>query len=363
MKILMISRDRSVFNSGSDTNQRMFEYGRLADKLHILVLSRPFQSLKIGKEIKGFDLVTAQDPFETGLIGWLIAKILKARLQLQIHTDFMSPYFKKESLLNRTRVLIAKFLIPRADCIRVVSRRIKTSLDFAKAPSENRLSLSRPRLRFSGGTFAPPITILPIFVDVEKIKSAPIKTNLRVEYPQFDFIILMASRLAKVKNIGLAIAAMREVVKEYPKTGLIIVGDGPEREALKSSAVSRRLSANIIFEPWTDDLPSYYKTADLFLLTSNYEGYGRTVAEAMAAGCLVVMTDVGVSGELVRDRYSGIVVPAGDKKKLAEAILEMARDRALRNNLALSAENIIAGLPKKREYLREYKKSWEKCRY
>ena len=344
MKILMISRDRSVFNSGSDANQRMFEYGRLADKLHILVLSRPFQSLKIGKEIKGFDLVTAQDPFETGLIGWLIAKILKARLQLQIHTDFMSPYFKKESLLNRTRVLIAKFLIPRADCIRVVSNRI----------------LSRLNLH---GEVQPRAVVLPIFVDVEKIKSAPIKTDLRVEYPQFDFIILMASRLAKVKNIGLAIAAMREVVKEYPKAGLIIVGDGPEREALKSSVASRRLSANIIFEPWTDDLPSYYKTADLFLLTSNYEGYGRTVAEAMAAGCPVVMTDVGVSGELVRDRYSGIVVPAGDKKKLAEAILEMARDRALRNNLALSAENIIAGFPKKREYLREYKKSWEKCRY
>jgi len=44
---------------------------------------------------------------------------------LQIHTDIMSPYFARESVLNRARVQIAKFLIPRADAIRVVSPRIK----------------------------------------------------------------------------------------------------------------------------------------------------------------------------------------------------------------------------------------------
>ena len=61
---------------------------------------------------------------------------------------------------------------------------------------------------------------------------------------------------------------------------LLIVGDGSELTKLK--AISHKLKANVIFSPWADDLPSYYKTADLFLLTSNYEGYGRTVVEATA---------------------------------------------------------------------------------
>ena len=131
----------------------------------------------------------------------------------------------------------------------------------------------------------------------------------------------MASRLTKEKNIGMAIEAMKEVVKERPKTGLIIVGDGPEREALELKTTNYKLKTNIIFENWTDDLASYYKTADLFLLTSNYEGYGRTIIEAMAANCPIVMTDVGLAGEVVKNYYNGIIVPAGDKKEMKEAIL------------------------------------------
>ncbi len=135
----------------------------------------------------------------------------------------------------------------------------------------------------------------------------------------------MASRLTKEKNIGMAIKAMKGVIKQYPETGLIIVGDGPEKNKLK--AESRKLKANVVFENWTDDLASFYKTADLFLLTSNYEGYGRTVIEAMVANCPVVMTDVGIAGEIIKDGYSGLVVPVGNAKKLEEAILRMAGDK------------------------------------
>ena len=67
-------------------------------------------------------------------------------------------------------------------------------------------------------------------------------------------------------------------------------------------------------EPWTDDPFSYYKTADLFLLTSNYEGYGMAVVEAMAAGCPVIMTDVGLAGEVLIDKKDGLVVRSEIKK-------------------------------------------------
>ncbi len=108
-------------------------------------------------------------------------------------------------------------------------------------------------------------------------------------------------------------------------------------------------------------MASYYKTADLFLLTSNYEGYGRTIIEAMAAGCPVVMTDVGIAGEIIKDGYDGSVVPVGDAKKLEESLLKLIGDRVLRTNLALSAENTLRNLPGKNEYLEEIKKTWENC--
>lgn len=273
----------------------------------------------IKKELIG--LVSSQDPFETGLAAYIISKFFKIPLHLQVHTDFLGPYFEKESLLNRIRVLIAKFLIPRAACIRVVSERIKKSL----------LRVTRCGLR---------VAVLPIFVDVKKIQEADIradlpagKAGLRKKYPQFNFIILMASRLTKEKNIGLAIEAMAEIIKKHPKTGLVIAGDGPEKENYPLLVTRYGLQNNVIIEPWTNDVISYYKTADLFLLTSNYEGYGMAVVEAMAAGCPVIMTDVGLANEVLVDKKDGLVIPVNNKEKLCEAILNLIENRGLRTAL------------------------------
>ncbi len=235
--------------------------------------------------------------------------------------------------------------MPKADCVRVVSERIKNSL------SSSRSKIQNPKFK---------IAVLPIFVDAAAISGAPVKTDLRRKYPQFDFIILMLSRLSREKNICLAIGAFAAVAKEYPRTGLIIAGDGPEREALKSKIMKKGLEKNVIMENWADDAVSYYKTADLFLLTSDYEGYGRSVVEAMAAGCPVLMTDVGVAGEIVRDGENGLVVPVGDGEKTEEALLKIVGDKTLRENLAEKAKS-AAGALTKEKYLEEYRKLWELC--
>jgi len=389
MKVLMISTDKKILEENSAVRQRMVEYGGLVEELHIVVFAkRKFEirnsqsetnnkiqiskntwvystdskskwayigdAVKIGKQIISDTnyklqntkyLVTAQDPFETGMVGWRLAKKFNLPLHLQIHTDFLSPYFERESLLNKVRVLMAKFLIKRKQvkCIRVVSERIKNSL----------LLVTRCPLR---------IMVLPIFVDVKKIEVAPITVDLHKKYPQFDFIILMASRFSQEKNIPMAIEAMSEVIKKYPKAGLILVGDGPMREALKLQITNYKLQNNIILENWADDLASYYKTANLFLLTSNYEGYGMTVVEAMAAHCAVVMTDVGLAGDILTDEYSGLAVPVDDKEKIVEAILKMIENRALRENMIGSAQKTVDEVVHSKEkYLEDYKKSWEVC--
>jgi glycosyltransferase involved in cell wall biosynthesis len=369
MKIISIGSDRNLFKEDSDVRRRIIEYGSLVDELHIIVFAKQqsqisnlksqnfgnvflyptnsrsrwfyiFDAYKIGRKLASQDaqwLITAQDPFECGLAGWLVKRKFKILLHLQIHTDFLSPLFGKESFLNKIRVLLAKFLIPRADCIRVVSERIKSSLNYKFKILNSK------------------IAVLPIYVDIKKIKEVPVKTDLHKKYPQFDFIILMASRLTREKNIGLAIKAMAEIVKKYPKTGLIIVGDGLEKENLK-------LSDNVILEHWSDDIVSYYKSADLFLLTSNYEGYGMAVVEAMAAECPIIMTDVGLAGEVLIDKKDGIVVPVGDKGKLTEAISNLIENKALRNRLIENSKKTLDFWPDRSRYLQTYRESWFICR-
>ncbi len=351
MKILTIGSDRQLFVAGSEVRQRMAVLASVLAEMHIIVFTRRPQCFKIekiasnvwiyptnslsrlfylwdavrlGRRFRhGVEIVSGQDPFECGLAAWLVSRHLNAKWQLQIHTDLGSPYFWQESVRNKIRYLLANFLLPRTDGIRVVSARIKNFLT-----SHLQLPASK-------------ITILPVFVDVEKIKSAPIKVDLHRKYPQFDKRILMASRLTHEKNIGLAIGAMREVIKNRPRTGLVIIGSGPEEKKLK--AKSYELKANIIFESWTDDLASYYKTADLFLVTSFYEGYGRTIVEALACGCPVVSTDVGVAREV-----GATVVTDANLVDLIEKTLLTSKKTSLKN----------CATHDKQLYLKVYSSSW-----
>ncbi|MEK7460530.1 MAG: glycosyltransferase [Patescibacteria group bacterium] len=367
MKILAISTDRKVFEESSAVRSRLLDYGRLVDELHVIVFTKKSQgfhedsfahniflyptnartrwgyiyhAVREGTKLKRrgikIDVVTAQDPFEVGFVAFILSRVLKAKLHLQVHTDFLSPYFSRESVINRKRVFLAKFLLRRADAIRVVSERIKRSLQGVT----NTETL---------------IAVLPIFVDVEKYTNAKISHSLKVKYPQFEKHILMASRLSTEKNISLAIRAMKDVVIKYPKTGLIITGSGHEEGYLKKLVHDLGLVKNIIFEEWQNNLASYYKSADMFLITSNYEGYGMTAIEALASECPVVMTDVGCAGYVVLHGENGLVVPVGDKEALERAIA-----RVISGGVNLTAT--LPKLPTKEEYLAGYKKSWEDAR-
>lgn len=366
MNILSISSDRKMFEPGSAVRARLLEYGQLVKRLHIIVFAKessgfedevihpniffyptntktrfgyiPRAILKaraLKKRGVRIDVVTAQDPFELGLTAYLIARIFGAKLHLQVHTDFMSPYFAKESLVNYARVVLAKFLLPRADAIRVVSERIKNSL--------SRIQRARPM---------PSIEVLPIFVPTNTTAEVSSAHDLKKKYPQFEKYILMASRLSPEKNINLAIEVMAEIVIKYPKTGLIIVGEGSEKEALMAKTRNYNLQDHIMFEDWQRDLFSYYKTADLFFLTSNYEGYGMAVVEALSAGCPVVMTDVGCAGEIVRHNENGLIVPVGNHGALVRMV-----SHYISGGVHLEAR--LPSLLTKDEYLARYLKSWQ----
>ena len=163
----------------------------------------------------------------------------------------------------------------------------------------------------------------------------------------------MASRLSVEKNIGLAIEAVKYLIPNYPNVLLLIVGDGPELKTLKIQVVSHKLQDNVVFESWTDDLVSYYKTADLFLLTSNYEGYGRTIVEAVVANLPVLMTDVGVA--------VGCIVPVGGKDKLVDRLRLLIGSEVEREKVLEGQKLFSHNCPTKDEYLNLIKQSWQNC--
>lgn len=369
MNLLIINLDKGIFSVNSASLERLKEYSQLVEKLFVIVWTvkketpinwqdklfiyptnsccRLFYYLDTFRLVRQIlkkdkvDLIFTQDPFETGLAGWLAAASHKIKLQIQIHTDFLNPYFRRAAWSNQIRVWLAKFLLSRADGLRVVSQRIRDSL------------------KVGGYKLKTDPVVLPIFVDVAKIKAAWIKTNLKQKYPQFDSIILTAARLSPEKNLVLAIEVMAEIVKQFPRAGLIIVGAGPEERNLRSKIAELKLVGQVILEGWSDDLASYYKTADLFLVTSNYEGWSMTLVEALGAGCPIVTTNVGCAGELIRNGQNGLVVAVGDKAALVAAVKKFLSEPGLEQTLVSLGQETVKNLPTKEQYLSEYKRSWE----
>ena len=381
LRVLVIGTDRNIFKIGSFVREKIIEYGKSFRQLHVIIFTKRFQKFKsekisenvwiyptkswtrllypfdavrvanreFGKFLpKIINVISVQDPFETGIAGWFIARKFNLPLQIQIHTDFLSSYFWKESFLNKIRVLVGKFLIKKANCIRVVSERIKNSLLKSKTFSS--------RLQ-------PSVTVLPIFVDIEKIKNTPISFDVRKKYPQFSFIIMMASRLEKEKNINLAIEMMKELTYQYPKIGMVIIGEGREKKKLENLAAKYNLQKNIIFEGWQNDLISYYKTANVFLLTSLYEGYGLTIIEALACGCPVVSSDVGIASEVISEGESGFVCPVNDKNCFIKRIQEIMEIQSLKERLGINSKMLISEkiTVDKEKYLLKYKQAMEEC--
>jgi len=382
LRVLMISTDRKMFEEGSAVRERLIGYAQFLDRLDVIVFSTKEHgtpsgtiqvseniflhatnsanrwlyiqdAVKLGKQVlKSTDsgllttdfVITTQDPFETGWVGLNLSKKFHIPFHIQIHTDFLSPYFAK-SFLNKIRLHMASKTLPQADGIRVVSQRIANSL---KAISYKLKATPK---------------VLPIFIDAEMIENIPPTFDLKLKYPQFQKIILVASRLEKEKDIDTALVAFKEVSRHNPNTGLVIVGDGSEREALELKAKSYKLSANVIFEGWQNDLNSYYKGADVFLNTSFYEGYGMTLIEASLNKKPIVTTDVGIAGEgnLLLHTQHALVCPAGDSGCIAGYLNSFLKDLNGARAMGLRAYTKIGGeVLGKDKYYKEIVGDWTK---
>ncbi len=122
-----------------------------------------------------------------------------------------------------------------------------------------------------------------------------------------------------VKNHSLLLRAFAKL--ERPDARLMFVGDGAGRDALLALACELGVADRVILAGFLSDPTPFYQTADLFALSSNYEGFGNVIVEAMASGTPVVSTDCPSGpGEILEGGKHGRLVPVGDVDAMASAI-------------------------------------------
>jgi sugar transferase (PEP-CTERM/EpsH1 system associated) len=151
------------------------------------------------------------------------------------------------------------------------------------------------------------------------------------------FLVLQVARLDTIKDHATALRAIAGALPRNPAIRLMIVGDGPERESIARAITEQGLGDSVTMLGMRNDVQRLLAAADAFLLTSVSEGIPVTIIEAMAARIPVVSTAVGGVPELIESEVSGLLAPSGDAPRLADALIRLAADRALRERLCHTA--------------------------
>jgi glycosyltransferase involved in cell wall biosynthesis len=165
------------------------------------------------------------------------------------------------------------------------------------------------------------------------------KSALREQLDYKGIVITTVGRLVLWKGFMELIEVVAEVRKEIPEVSLVIIGDGPQHEALLASIVRHGLQDHVrlVGRLGKDALGAAIKASDLFVLNTSYEGLSHQLLEVMDLGVPIVTTNVGGNPELITDGVSGVLVEARDNEALRKAIVSALRNEHLRVQMTQNA--------------------------
>lgn len=257
-------------------------------------------------------VITTQGPYEDGQLGLWLAKRTTARFIPQLHFDLFSHDWLRESRLNPVRLIAARYVLRHADAVRVVSREQKRKL-------VEKLELAPESVH-----------VVPIgvsFKSTSKSKDA-CKAEVHSALPGHK-VVLFVGRLYAPKNLDLWIDVAEQVIRQEPGVRFLLAGNGPLYDELLVRVKNARLDQSIIFlgsVPY-GNLSEVYGAADLFLLTSHYEGFGRVLVEAAISGVPVVSTNCAGPADVVVHGKTGFLCEPGNKDELIQCVLALLRDQ------------------------------------
>jgi glycosyltransferase involved in cell wall biosynthesis len=341
-KVISIGYGRHLFESGNTERARLVSCAEAVEECNLILFSKRSHGLKpevvsdrlvlyptnsryaelylvdafliarrLIKQSKQPVVVTTQDPFETALVGLILKLLYRPVLIIQEHGDFFGlPYWRKESFGNRLRYLFGLFALKRADKVRVVS--LRTKQRFEKRGIKH-------------------ISTLPVAVDAEPFLQAQEDTLLKTIFGSDVFVFLSVARFVPQKNLPLLLDSFAAAHIHNPAIRLLLVGKGGEENRLRAtiSNFPKDTQAAIHILPWSSTVAGLMKASSAYVLSSNYEGWGRVLIEALLTKLPVVTTAVGCADEVVVNETHGLVVPVDDKEALTKAMLRISKDVAL----------------------------------
>lgn len=346
VKVLMISIDRGLLGKDQlgDVIERHAEYGKHVEKLDIIVFTKtgfepysissnvksyPTNSFcklkyacdakKIGKKLfkeNNYNLIVTQEPFLTGLAGYCLKRKFKVRLLVHFHGDFWkNKNWLKESKLNWLFLIISKFVVSKADAIRVMSEGQKEKL----------------------GKYQNKARVISTPVELEKF-------NLNFNKPNSKYV-LHVGRSDKVKDYDTLVKAFDIVNSKITNVNFLQRGGRGELISAMDRQNNISLGVNSIDAKGKTDqneLIRIYHLSDVVVSSSTSESFGKVLVEANACGKPVVSTATTGAKEIIKDGYNGYLVPIGDYQKLAEKIIYLLNNPDKAQEMGENGKKLVA---------------------
>lgn len=276
------------------------------------LLNLPLMAYKIRETMKRFeeqehDIVHYNSPpVDAAILLPIRAKKKHEKQTLAIHGGL---FYESKNLIGRNIIKREKSLFERVVVL-------------------NGFSMS---IALKAGIEKDRIVTIPNGVDLEALERAEALDLAG------DPKILFTGRLTKVKGVEVLIEAFKQVVEEHRNARLYIVGDGPLKHQLENFAKSLGVDEKtsfLGFLPNTNEVYSYYKSADLLVLPSLIENFSITLLEAMGSRLPVIASDVEGNKEIVQDGENGTLFECGNPIDLAEKMLVLLSNPAFRKAMA-----------------------------
>jgi glycosyltransferase involved in cell wall biosynthesis len=196
------------------------------------------------------------------------------------------------------------------------------------------------------------IEVASMGVSAEMFSPNKVDKGIRQRYSIKGPFLLFIGRLSETKGVIYLIKAMKIITNKFPKSKLLIIGDGPQRNELEILTNKLNLNSNIEFLgaiPYKD-LPPYYATADIFISPAIQtqdgasEGFGLTLVEAAFSGCIPIGTEVGGVKDIIKDKETGLLVAQKDETAISTRVINILKDRKLREKIKLNTRDLLIQL-------------------
>ena len=136
--------------------------------------------------------------------------------------------------------------------------------------------------------------------------------------------LCICGRLIPLKGFDLVIKAVAEVSKKYDDVSLVILGEGPEKEKLRSQCYNLNISNRVYFKGFVTNVAQVMAESEIFILSSYYEGFGNVIVESMGVGTPVIATDCPYGpADIITNGKNGFLVPIGNSNAISKSVIEL----------------------------------------